>query len=236
MHLYVQKELFSMTVVALFIIVLSVYAGHKIKKADPLAKEKGIVLLALWFVELMDNSVLNTVRKDYVKRLSPYIGTLVLFLFLCNISGLFGLNAPTMNYSVTLTMAFITWFMIQYNAIRDNGIKAYLHGFIEPIVPFIVPNFFGKIAPLISMSIRLFGNILSGSIIMTLVYTATGGLTDLVFSLFGLSGVPNIFGMIFAPPLHAYFDVFAGFIQMFIFISLTQVFISNELNEDKEVS
>ena len=196
----------------------------------------GGVLLALWFVELMDNSVLNTVRKDYVKRLSPYIGTLVLFLFLCNISGLFGLNAPTMNYSVTLTMAFITWFMIQYNAIRDNGIKAYLHGFIEPIVPFIVPNFFGKIAPLISMSIRLFGNILSGSIIMTLVYTATGGLTDLVFSLFGLNGVPNIFGMIFAPPLHAYFDVFAGFIQMFIFISLTQVFISNELNEDKEVS
>ena len=71
---------------------------------------------------------------------------------------------------------------------------------------------------------------------MSLLYSATGALSNLIFSFLGLDFLPNIFGMIFAPPLHAYFDVFAGFIQMFIFISLTMVFISNELNEDKEVS
>ena len=236
MTIYIQREIFSLTVIALFICVMCLIVSHKIKKCDPYAKPKGLVFLALWFVDIIDNQVLVTVRKDFVKNLGPYIGTLCLFLFISNISGLFGLNAPTMNYSVTLTMAFITWFMIQFNAIRENGIGSYVHGFFEPIFVFVIPNFFGKIAPLISMSIRLFGNILSGSIIMSLLYSATGALSNLIFSFLGLDFLPNIFGMILAPPLHAYFDVFAGFIQMFIFISLTMVFISNELNEDKEVS
>lgn len=235
MQLFIQREIFSMTVVAVVVIIACFIVNKALKKADPYARPKGLVLLVLWFVELVDNQVLINVRKDYVKNLGPYIGTLMIFLFICNISGLFGLNAPTMNYSVTLTMALITWIMIQYNSIKENGIGSYIHGFFEPIFFFVIPNFFGRIAPLISMSIRLFGNILSGSIIMTLVYTATGAFTTMVFSAIGLDFMPNLLGMIVAPPLHAYFDVFAGFIQMFIFISLTQVFISNELNSDKEV-
>ena len=98
MTIYIQREIFSITVVALFICVMCVIIGNKIKKADPYAKPKGLVFLALWFVDIIDNQVLVTVRKDFVKNLGPYIGTLCLFLFLCNISGLFGLNAPTMNY------------------------------------------------------------------------------------------------------------------------------------------
>lgn len=232
MTIVIQREIFSMTVVAAFVCIMCVYVGNKIKKADPYAKPKGVVLLALWFVELIDNQVLTIVRKSHVKNLAPYIGTLAIYLFLCNISGLFGLYAPTMNYSVTLTYALITWIMIQYNSIRDNGIGAYIHSFFEPIFLFFIPNFFGKIAPLISMSIRLFGNILSGSIIMSLLYSATGMLSNWLLSFTGLSNNLNIAALAVAPALHAYFDVFAGFIQMFIFISLTMVFISNELKSE----
>ena len=232
LHITIQKEIISLIVVTLVICFGCVLVGNKIKKADPLAKPKGVVLLALWFVDLIDNQVLTIVRNRFVKNLAPYIGTLCLFLFLSNILGLFGFNPPTMNYSVTLSLALITWIMIQFNAIRDNGIGSYIHGFFEPIFPFVVPNIFGKIAPLISMSIRLFGNILSGSIIMSVIYSGCMFLSDLLLGLFNISGF-NLFGIVIAPFFHAYFDVFAGFIQMFIFISLTMVFISNELKEDE---
>ena len=231
LHITIQKEILSLIIVAAFIIAMCFVINRALKKADPLARPKGLVLLTIWFVDLIDNQVLTIVQKRFVKNLGPYIGTLCVFLFLSNILGLFGFNPPTMNYSVTLTMALITWIMIQFNAIRDNGIGSYIHGFFEPIVPFVIPNIFGKVAPLISMSIRLFGNILSGSIIMSVIYSGCLFLSNLILCFFGLSGF-NFVGVIVAPFFHAYFDVFAGFIQMFIFISLTMVFISNELKEE----
>ena len=231
LHITIQKEILSLIIVAAFIIAMCFVINRALKKADPLARPKGLVLLAIWFVDLIDNQVLTIVQKRFVKNLGPYIGTLCVFLFLSNILGLFGFNPPTMNYSVTLTMALITWIMIQFNAIRDNGIGSYIHGFFEPIVPFVIPNIFGKVAPLISMSIRLFGNILSGSIIMSVIYSGCLFLSNMILGFFCLSGF-NFVGVIVAPFFHAYFDVFAGFIQMFIFISLTMVFISNELKEE----
>lgn len=190
-------------------------------------------MMACWLVELIDNTVTNTVDKKHAKRLAPYIGTIAIYIFVSNISGLFGLFSPTQNYSVTLSLALITWIMIQYTSIKENGLKAYLHGYIEPFAFLIIPNFFGRIAPLISMSLRLFGNILSGAIIMSLVYSFTGFISSSIVGLFASgAGVFNFIGPFVAPVLHAYFDVFSGFIQMFIFITLTMVFIGNELPQE----
>ena len=71
---------------------------------------------------------------------------------------------------------------------------------------------------------RIFGNIVSGGILMSLVYAATGYLSGLLFSFIPI----NVVGPIIAPVLHAYFDVFAGFIQTFIFVTLSSVYISME--------
>ena len=79
------------------------------------------------------------------------------------------------------------------------------------------------------MSMRLFGNILSGSILMSLVYTATNIVSNL---LIGKLVQFNIVGVVLAPVLHAYFDVFSGLIQMYIFISLTMALVANELGEE----
>lgn len=233
MTLVVQREIPIIILLTVLICTACVIVGSQIKKADPYAKPTGIVFLALWFVEIIDGQVLSIMRKSCVKNMGPYIGTLAIYLLLANTIGLFGLPSPTMNYSVTLSLALITWIMIQYTAIREHGIGTYIHGFFEPIFVFVVPNIFGKLAPLISMSIRLFGNILSGTIIMTLLYSATMGLTNMIFNfIFGSDFIINIFGVIVAPALHVYFDCFAGFIQMFIFMSLTMVLVSNELKEE----
>jgi F-type H+-transporting ATPase subunit a len=91
----------------------------------------------------------------------------------------------------------------------------YIKGFFDP-VPFLAPlNIIGELANPVSLSFRLFGNILSGVIIMGLIYQALGFISPLV-----------------TPVFHAYFDVFSGLIQTFIFIMLTMVFISGAMADE----
>lgn len=225
MKITVQAEVFSIFILVTLLFIFFFIANKKIRKADPFEKPKGIVLLCAIYVQAMSKLTSDNMGPTAAKNFAPYIGVLALFMFTSNISGLFGLSAPTANYSVTLTLAGISFIMIQTTVYKSVGFKQFFHRFIEPFPPFIIMNFFGTIAPLISMSLRLFGNITSGAIIMTLFYTFTGWVSGLVPMIGGF----NFIGIVLAPFLHAYFDVFAGLIQTFIFITLTTIFIGNEL-------
>ena len=134
------------------------------------------------------------------------------FILCANLIGLIGLAPPTSDYSVTLTLALITFTLTQYYGLKNSGLGGYLKGFTEPI-PLLTPlNIIGELANPISLSFRLFGNVLAGVLIMTLFYHAVG-----------------YFAPIIAPPFHAYFDVFSGVLQSFIFTMLTMVFIGGNL-------
>ena len=104
MTLVVQKEVPAIIIITALLCGLFVYAGSKIKKADPYAKPTGIVCAALAFIEWADGMVASTVRPSYVEKMGPYIGSLVAYLLCANLSGLFGFNTPTMNLSVTLSL------------------------------------------------------------------------------------------------------------------------------------
>jgi F-type H+-transporting ATPase subunit a len=82
-----------------------------------------------------------------------------------------------------------------------------------------------KFSTLLSLSLRLFGNILSGGILMSVIYQMLGSISKMI----PLIGKFNIFGVIIAPVLHFYFDLFSGVMQAFIFITLTISFIGKEL-------
>ena len=77
-------------------------------------------------------------------------------------------------------------------------------------------NLIGELATPISLGLRLFGNILSGAVIMGLVYSILGWAAVAV-----------------APPLHCYFDIFSGFIQTLVFCTLTTVFIAGKLPDEE---
>ena len=74
----------------------------------------------------------------------------------------------------------------------------------------------------------MFGNALAGSILMFLVYWGTGLLSNAVFSFITPSAF-NVFGVIIAPALHAYFDVFGALIQTLIFVLLSMLLIAKEI-------
>ncbi len=234
MTITIQSQVPVIIGLTAFILISLKLINRKLVAFDALDKPTGVVMLALTVVELIEGFVNDIVSKKYVDTLGPYITSIAVYILLSNYVGLLGFDNPTRSYSVTLTLAAITWVLIQATDIKYSGLKAYIHSFFEPIFPFVIPNFFGCIAPMISMSLRLFGNILSGAIIMELVYSFTNWVSNTILSVFSVENGFNFIGPLFAAPLHAYFDLFSGFIQMFIFIMLTMVFIGNKIPEDEK--
>lgn len=147
--------------------------------------------------------------------LAPYIGTIAVFLLLSNLVGLIGMRkVPTTDYSVALGFALTTFIVVQTHQFRAHGAKHYFKEMFEPFPVFLPLNILEKVTPVLSMSLRLFGNITAGVIIMELVYGALRGI--------------SVFAMAFVPiPLHFYFDIFDGFIQTMVFVILTMELTAN---------
>jgi F-type H+-transporting ATPase subunit a len=125
--------------------------------------------------------------------------------------------------------------LIQVTELKFQGIGGYLHSFLEPIPVMLPMNIFGKFSTMVSMSLRLFGNILCGGIMMQLIYSFSQYLSGLIAGLFTSAAPGTVFNFIapiISPLLHAYFDLFAGFIQTLVFVTLTIVLIGNDIPED----
>ena len=163
--------------------------------------------------EMLESMVKGSMGKSAPKYMN-YIGTLFLFLLFSNISGLLGLRPPTADYGVTFPLGTITFVLIQYNNIKWNKTAAFTDLF-KPL-PFLFPiNLIGELAVPFSISLRLFGNVVSGTVIMALIY-----------------GLLSKIAILWPGVLHAYFDLFSGAIQTYVFCLLTMVFISQKIPED----
>ena len=129
--------------------------------------------------------------------------------------------------------AIVVFVLIMYYKIKTNGILAYLKGLLDPIFLMAPINVLSEISTPVSMAFRHFGNILSGTVISTLLYWALASLSHVVFGwlpgflsqlqLFQI-GIPAFTGL--------YFDWFGGCIQAFIFCTLTTIFIKRAAGED----
>lgn len=221
----VQPTVYYIAIITAVLILLVFVVNRALRKFDPLSEPKGLVLLVLMGVQMVENMVSSKTNESITRRLSPYIATIALYIFLSNISGLFSIEPPTSNYSVTLTLALITCVLIEKYAIEFNGVKNYIHSLFEPMAPFVIINIISKISTFASLSLRLFGNIISGSILMTIIYAMCASVSNLI----PLIGKFNILGVIIAPVLHFYFDLFSGAMQTYLFITLSIAFISKEL-------
>ena len=168
-------------IVMVFIIVLALIARHAVLHGDE--KPSGLQNFVEMVVEMLDNLVKGNMGRHW-RPFVNYIGTIMVFIFFSNTSGLFGLRPPTADYGTTL----------------------------KPI-PILFPiNLIGEFATPLSMSLRLFGNIMAGTIMMALWYGLLPWLAQL--------GIPAF--------LHMYFDLFSGAIQTFVFAMLTMTFITDK--------
>ena len=159
---------------------------------------------------------------SYSKFLAPYIGSLFLFLLLGNVIGvlspavirvfgreftpLFLINPPSRDINVTAALASISIFLVLVCGFTARGFRGWFKHLFYPL-PLMLPfNLMEYGTRLISLALRLFGNILGAHVLMHLIK----GLLPLA--------VPMVFAL--------YFDFFDGFIQATIFVFLTSLYIS----------
>lgn len=207
-ELWITTTHVSVLIVMAVLLIFAIAANRRIKRAEEIPG--GFQNVVELIVEMLDKMVEGSMGK-YAGKFVNYISALFLFIFVSNISGLFGLRPPTADYGVTLPLGLITFGIIQYNNIKYNKIGAFT-GLFQPL-PLLFPiNLIGEIAVPFSLSLRLFGNILSGTVMMSLIYQ--------LLTKFAV-GWPGI--------LHIYFDVFSGAIQTYVFCMLTMVFTRDKM-------
>ncbi len=225
----------------LIIIVLSFVIYFKQKKYGPLDKPKGIVNLAEGLIGWADekvNEIMDCPR--WFGNFAGYIIPLFLYIFIGFFIGMMGipnfivlgssadgyiinesklfvqLPNPFTNLAFTLSIGFISVVLIEVTKLRAQKFsywKQFVFTF-PPLVP-LLTNF----SPMISLSIRLFGNSFAGYCIMTLLYNALASIGG---------GFGLIAGPIIMPFMHAYFDAFSGFIQSLVFVMITMMDIAQE--------
>ena len=207
-ELWITTTHVSVLIVMAVLLIFAVAANRRIKRAEEIPG--GFQNVVELIVEMLDKMVEGSMGK-YAGKFVNYISALFLFIFVSNISGLFGLRPPTADYGVTLPLGLITFGVIQDNNIKYNKVGAFT-GLFQPL-PLLFPiNLIGEIAVPFSLSLRLFGNILSGTVMMSLIYQ--------LLTKFAV-GWPGI--------LHIYFDVFSGAIQTYVFCMLTMVFTRDKM-------
>jgi len=150
----------------------------------------------------------ETLDKEMAKKYGPLVCALFMFLTLSNWLGIIPhLEEPTKDLNTPLSLGLMGFFIAHYSGIKARGLKNYLKGYIEPFFFMMPLNVIGELANVVSISFRLFGNIMGGSIIILVVSYLT-------------------YSVALPPFLNLFFGLFVGTIQAFVFTMLTTVYIS----------
>ena len=209
-EVYITTTTISIMVVVVAILIFGVFARRTLMKADDnIGAFQNFLEYAY---ELLENMV-GGILGDNAYRFINYIGTIFIFILVSNLSGLLGLRTPTGDYAVPFLLGMITFFTVHYQGFKNRGFR-HITVLFEP-TPLLSPlNIIGELANPLSISLRLFANVLSGVIMMGLWYS--------MMPLWAKIGIPAF--------LHVYTDVFSGCIQTYVFCMLTMVYIDDKMS------
>ena len=203
--MWITETTRSIWIIMGILITLAVAARIRLRKISdvPTGFQNAIETV----VEAFDKFLLESAGEKMM-FLGNWYFMVFAFIFVSNISGLFFLRPPTADWTVTFPLAFVTFFLIQaLGAVYRKG--KFVKDLMSPNPIFFPLNLIGELARPISLSFRLFGNILAGMTLMSLLYA-----------------LPPVFVRVGIPvPLHMFFDLFAGVLQTYIFSILSLSFI-----------
>ena len=213
--LWITTTHVCMSIILLALIGFAIVVNVKVRKANPAVASKGLVNVAEKMVEMLDGMVKNTMGEKRYRPFVNYIGTIFAFILISNISGIFGLRPPTADFGVTFPLALMSFTVIHFQEFKNKKLKGVIAGLCDPW-PFWAPiNMIGVLAVPVSLSLRLFANVLSGTAIMALVYILL-----------------NKFAILWPAALHVYFDLFSGAIQTYVFCMLTMTYITDTFGDE----
>ncbi|HRN78103.1 MAG TPA: FoF1 ATP synthase subunit a [Candidatus Dependentiae bacterium] len=183
-----------------------------------LKKKSTARFIVLEFVRFFIDMCMQSMGTFFSFTHFSFITALFIFIFCGNIlSTIPWLEEPTQDLNTTLALGVIAFLYTQIAAVRAQGIKAYIAGYFAPFFIMLPLNIVGKLASVVSISFRLFGNIFGSSIITRIYFSAIEG--SLIAESAGLLTGLNI-GMAL------FFSLFEGFLQAFVFAMLSLTYLS----------
>jgi F-type H+-transporting ATPase subunit a len=146
-----------------------------------------------------------------------FVTSLFCFIFFCNIAWLIPfMEEPTKDLNTTLALGIIAFTYTQFYAIKTHGILEYLKEYCEPFFLMFPLHVVGKLATIVSIAFRLYGNIFGGATISHLYFNALSG--SWIYQIAGLCTANMV--------MYFFFGLFEGFLQAFVFTMLTITYLS----------
>ena len=212
-----KKPLISTLIIVGVLTLVFFIMSFFIKKVDPMKKTPLWLIPFIMVVEVVNNFVKDTIGKRW-KSYSPWFLTLVIFIFFANTSAVYLLDNPTGYLVITFTLAMCSFVVIQATGIVSLGIGGYLHSFIEPNPVMLPMNIISEISLPISLCLRLFGNVVSGTVISILIKKS-----------FGWFSLPVM------PFINVLFDIAFSIIQVAVFVILSIIFTSQKIKDEEKI-
>jgi len=233
----IPDQVLYMWIVMGILLVVAVVATRRLQMV-PRGSQNFMEVVLEQFVNELDETIGHGGR-----RYLPLIATLGLFILTSNLMGLVpGLIAPTANLNTTAACALIVFFTYHWIGVRKQGLVPYLKHFAGPVPTALKPLMFvieiiSHCARPLSLSLRLFGNMMAGHILLAIFFFMMGLDGMLGWALSGSLG-----GILVGAPAAAILVVFViGFllplkilvalIQTFIFCKLAMLYIAAAVEE-----
>ncbi|HZK28443.1 MAG TPA: FoF1 ATP synthase subunit a, partial [Thermoclostridium sp.] len=168
-EVWITETIFNTWIIMSILILVAIVARVKLGSFKEIPT--GFQNLIEAGVELFDNVVTNAMGNK-LSYVAPWFFMVFVFVFSSSLLSAFGLRAPTADFATTFALAIVTFILMIFMGLRHRKGK-YLKSLFEPHFVFFPINFIGELAKPVSLSFRLFGNVLSGTIILALWYALT---------------------------------------------------------------
>ena len=187
------------------LVILALWLTHDMK-IDHISKRQAFAEFLVTKLETLTGNVVGEKGKCYV----PYLLTVLLYLALSNIAGIFGFKSPTKDLGVTASLALMSIVLVEAAGIRARTVKGWLKSFTKPVAIVTPINILEVFTRPLSLCMRLFGNVLGSFVIMELIKMVVPYVLPAVLSL--------------------YFDLFDGILQAYVFVFLTGLYIQDAID------
>lgn len=203
-NIVLNMEAILMTWVVMALLLL--FAVLAIRKRDYVPRRFQII--GEMIVGALYQLTEDALDRKQAEKYGPMICALFLFMLISNWLGIIPhLEEPTKDLNTPLALGLMGFVVAHHAGIKSKGFKAYASEYFQPMFFMMPLNLIGEMAKIVSISFRLFGNIMGGSIIILVVSHLT-------------------YSLVLPPLLNAFFGLFVGTIQAFVFTMLTVVYIS----------
>ena len=216
--LYITEVQINSWAVVIAILGLVLFLRHGLSVKPYLKRQ----LVLEWIVEQCDNLVMSNMGQAFM-GFSPFICAIMALSAFSSLSSLLGIFPPTSDLNIIAGWAILVFILITYFKLK-GGFFHNLKSYTEPIAVMTPMNIISEFATPVSMTMRHFGNVLSGVVISSLLGVFLSSLT---------AGLPGLLGQIpflrvgIPAVLSLYFDIFSGCLQAFIFAMLTMQYVAN---------